>query len=250
MNRLPPYPLRTSFGEIIAEFYPPVRHTRRVIVLCGGMPGYPRRTELMKMLALKGFWVFNPRYRGTWESGGLMFRKPVEKDITDILDALPKGFTDLWSGKVFRLRPSQIALWGSSFGGAAVLLAGIDRRVNKVIAVSPLVDWLDDSDDKPLDKFIPYLKKAFGLGYRIDRKGWDRIRSGKFMSPVRQAKKMDGRKVLIIHAKDDRTCPYRSTEKFARLIGAKLVTYKKGGHGLSYTGTVNLKRIINRFLKQ
>ena len=58
---------RTRFKkEIVAEFLPPARQGKKqkVIILCDGMSGMPRKQPLMEFLAAKGYWVFYPRYRG------------------------------------------------------------------------------------------------------------------------------------------------------------------------------------------
>jgi hypothetical protein len=73
---------RTRFRQqIVAEFLPPKRQGRkqRVIILCDGMPSIPRKQLLSEFLAVKGFWVIYPRYRGTWESDGqFLERSPHE----------------------------------------------------------------------------------------------------------------------------------------------------------------------------
>ena len=69
---------RTRFKhQIVAEFLPPTRPRKKqkVIILCDGMPSMPRKQALMEFLAAKGYWVFYPRYRGSWESGGQFLRK-------------------------------------------------------------------------------------------------------------------------------------------------------------------------------
>jgi len=49
---------RTRFKkEIVAEFLPPARSRKKqkVIILCDGMPGIPRKQQLMEFLAAKGY---------------------------------------------------------------------------------------------------------------------------------------------------------------------------------------------------
>ena len=86
--------LRTRFKkEIIAEFLPPVRKgkTRRVIILCDGMPSVPAKQPLAEFLARQGYWVFHPRYRGAWESGGNFLEKSPVEDIADVISGITKG---------------------------------------------------------------------------------------------------------------------------------------------------------------
>src|SRR3989344_271631 len=128
--------LRTRFKkEIVTEFLPPRKKSSKVIILCSGMPSVPYKPDLMEFFSKKGYWVFYPRYRGSWESGGQFLKISPHQDIIDVIDSLPKGFKDAWGGKIYKVRPSKICLFGGSFGGPAAILASLDKRVNKVIAV-------------------------------------------------------------------------------------------------------------------
>ena len=101
--------------EIVAEFSLPARPGRKhkVIILCDGMPGLPRKQPLMEFLAGKGYWVFYPRYRGAWESGGTFLARSPHLDILDVIDGLPAGFRE---GRQDHTRfpwtpPSQMMGW-------------------------------------------------------------------------------------------------------------------------------------------
>ena|SRR5579864_2037839 len=162
---------RTRFKrEIVAEFLPPARKTRkqRVIILCDGMPSIPRKQPLMEFLAGKGFWVFYPRWRGAWESGGQFLEKPPEQDISDVIDELPRGFKEAAFGKRFKLAPDEIFVIGGSFGGAAAILSSLDPRVTRVVANCPVVDWkvLDQEQEKETSNpsYPDYVREAFGNG--------------------------------------------------------------------------------------
>src|SRR6202020_3004403 len=129
--------------KIVAEFFPPVRpgKKQKVIVLCDGMPSMPRKQPLMSFLVGKGYWVFYPRYRGAWESGGQFLRQSPHKDILDVIGELPKGGRELAFRQRFKLAPDEIFVIGGSFGGAAAILASLDARVKKVVANCPVTDW-------------------------------------------------------------------------------------------------------------
>src|ERR1700753_788119 len=129
--------------EIVAEFMPPARAGKKQkgIVLCDGMPSLPHKQALMNFLSGKGYWVFYPRYRGSWESDGKFLEKSPHLDILDVISELPKGARELAFGKKFALTPDEIFVIGGSFGGAAAILASLDQRVKKVIANCPGVDW-------------------------------------------------------------------------------------------------------------
>lgn len=224
---------RTIFKkEIICEFLPPARKTKRqkVIILCPGAPGAPRRDEVLKLISKKGFWVFNPRYRGTWESHGKFLKKSPHQDILDIISELPKGFSDSKTEKKIRLKPEKIFLIGSSFGGPAAILASKDKRVEKVFCFSPVIDWSYPSKEEPLDLFGKFIRKYFGRAYDFDLKNWKKLEKGNFYNPISETENLDGRKIFIIHAKDDRVVSYKPTFKFAKLTGARLKLLRRGGH--------------------
>jgi len=228
---------RTRFKkEIVAEFLPPARPRKkqRVIILCDGMPGLPRKQALLEFLAAKGYWVFYPRYRGSWESGGQFLQKSPERDILDVIDELPKGVRELAFGKRFDVKPDEIFVIGGSFGGAAAILASLDDRVKKVIANCPVVDWAILAKEERLETSNPnyaaYIREAFGNGYRLTDSNWRKLHGGKFYNPAHHVKEIDPAKIMMFHAKDDPYVPCRSVKKFADQTGVKLNLFARGGH--------------------
>jgi pimeloyl-ACP methyl ester carboxylesterase len=228
---------RTRFkNEIVAEFLPPA-HTRReqkVILLCDGMPSIPRKQPLAEFLSQKGYWVFYPRYRGAWESGGVFLERSPHEDILDAIEELPKGVKDLAFGQSFSLSPEKIFVIGGSFGGAAAILCSLDQRVKRVIANCPVVDWSILSKSEKCETSNPnyaaYIREAFGNGYRLSDKNWKKLHGGRFYNPAHHAREIDPTKVMMFHAKDDPYVPWRSVERFARRTGAKLKLLARGGH--------------------
>ncbi len=233
------YPYRTRFKkEIVAEFLPPAKYdpkkAQKVIILCSGMPGSPSKSSVLEFLSKKGFWVFSFRYRGTWESGGSFLRFSPEKDVLDIIDQLPKGFTEVFGHKKFRVKPDKLFVFGNSFGGPAAILVSRDPRVTKVVATSPVVDQRYHIKHGETHHWTyRFTKEGFGAAYRFTDKDWNKQKNGKFYNPMAYAKEIDGKKIFIIHAQDDKIVPSGPTRKFAKLIGAKLLLLKKGGHGSS-----------------
>jgi len=228
---------RTRFKDkIVAEFLPPTRSRKkqRLIILCDGMPSVPSKQSLAEFLAGKGFWVIYPRYRGAWESGGEFLAKSPHEDVLDILDELPKELEEIAFGRRFQLSPDQVFVIGGSFGGAAANLLSLDPRVNRVVANCSVVDWsiLEKAEKAETSKanYADYIRLAFGNAYRVSDANWRKLRSGTFYNPWHHRNEIDGSKVLMFHAKDDPNVPYRSTKKFAQIIGAKLKTLQRGGH--------------------
>ena len=242
--------------EILAEFLPPVRtgKRQRVIILCDGMPSIPRKQPLATFLAQKGYWVFYPRYRGTWESGGEFLRTSPHLDILDIIDEIPKGIRDVTFGKKYSIKPDEIYVIGGSFGGAASILAALDPRVKRVIANCPVVDWSvlahSEKAETSNPNYAAYIRGAFGLAYRLSDRNWNKLRTGEFYNPTRHINEINPSKVMMFHAQDDPYVPYKSVARFADSAGIKLKLFKRGGH-LSTDQTVRKYwKEIRRFFNE
>jgi len=241
---------RTRFArDIVTEFLPPAhsRKLQQAIVLCDGMPGMPRKQPLAEFLSTRGYWVFYPRYRGAWESGGRFLERSPHLDILDVIGGLSKEFRELAFGRRFRVCPSKVFVIGGSFGGAAAILASLDPRVNKAVANCPVVDWAILSQEQKKETSNPsyaaYIRAAFGNGYRLSDRNWNKLRDGKFYNPAYHAREVNASKVMMFHAEDDPYIPYRSVVKFARSTGVKLKLLRRGGH-------LSTDMIVRRYWKQ
>lgn len=247
---------RTRFRrDILAEFLPPARPRKRdrVILLCDGMPGMPRKQSLCEWLSKKGYWVFYPRYRGAWESDGQFLARSPHEDILDVVSELRKPVTELTFGKKFTLDPNEIFVVGGSFGGAASILCALDRRVKRVVANCPVVDWsilrASQRAETSNPSYVAYIRAAFGHGYRLTERNWNKLHSGTFYNPMHHAAEIDPTKVLMFHAKDDSYVPWRSVARFAKKTGAKLRLLPRGGHLSTEWVLHQYWREIERFFK-
>ncbi|MEY4731362.1 MAG: hypothetical protein RL681_308 [Candidatus Parcubacteria bacterium] len=252
------HPYRTRFKkEIVAEFYPPLTRKKpkedKVIIFCPGLHGGPSSSSLLEPYAKKGFWAIKFRYRGTWESGGRFLRSPHEKDVLDIIEQLPHGFVTIPDHKRFVVRPKAVYVFGVSFGGAAAILASRDERVTKAVALSAVVDWRDQAQRAhSLEWSRRFTREAFGEAYRFSDKDWRKLNNGTFYNPIAIAhmNEIDGKKLLIIHAKDDDVVRFGPVAKFAKMTGATLISLKRGGHGSSSWFTKpRIYKKIAKFLK-
>jgi len=198
------------------------------------MPGTPRKQPLAEFLAAKGFWVFYPRYRGAWESGGEFLKRSPHLDVLEMIDGLGNEIRELAFGERFRVRAAEVFVIGGSFGGAGAILCSLDARVKKVIANCPVVDWsiLRESEKTETSNpnYAAYVRAAFGQAYRLSDRNWRKLYGGKFYNPAHHVHEIDASKIMMFHAKDDPHVPYESVVKFARETGVKLKLLKRGGH--------------------
>ena len=256
--------LRARFKkEIVTEFLPPASWSKgrrdksqKVVIICGGMPGVPCHRGLVEFFANKGFWAFYPRYRGSWESDGTFLKTSPEQDVLDIIHQLSRSFTSFGGGenphhhKKYKLKPDAIYLVAGSFGGPAGILAARDPRVTKVVAISPVVEWRAPSKAEPLGWLEKFVHQAFGQAYRFGQKEWAKLKTGKFYNPMTHWREIDGRKIMIYHARDDKSVRWNEVAKFAKLTRAKLILRKRGGHLSSSLITQPSEwRRVSKFLK-
>ncbi|MBU6323268.1 MAG: alpha/beta fold hydrolase [Patescibacteria group bacterium] len=261
------FPLRTRFAQdIVCEFLPPARKSDKVVILAGGAPAYPGKNgKLMAFFAEAGYWVFVPRYRGTWESGGVFLKHSPAEDLVAVMDGIAKGFVDYASRAKFRVPHAKYFLIGSSFGGPAVILASRDRRVSKAVALSPVTDWTkQEGTAEPLELMSELVPLTFGEAYRAHPGVWKKLAKGDFYNPACELSKMKarpktrtsdvlvfGKKLLIIHAKDDGVVPFAPAQEFAKAAGAAFVALRKGGHlGLGALVKPRIRARVGPFLKK
>lgn len=228
---------RTRFArDIVTEFLPPARsgNTQKAIILCDGMPSIPRKQSLSEFLSAKGYWVFYPRYRGAWESGGEFLERSPHLDILDVIGGLATEFRELAFGRRFRVSVDELFVIGGSFGGTAAILCSLDPRVKRVVANCPVVDWAilprEQKKETSNPSYAAYIRAAFGDGYRLSDKNWNKLRGGGFYSPLHHAEEVTASKVMMFHAQDDPYIPYRSVQKLARITGVRLKLLRRGGH--------------------
>jgi len=243
---------RTRFKrEILTEFLPPARtentkaagsrkaksshaDRERVIVLCDGMPSIPRKQGLAEFLAVQGYWVFYPRYRGAWESGGEFLERSPHLDILDVIGGLRHEIRELAFGRRFQVHAEEIFVIGGSFGGAAAILASMDERVKKAIANCPVVEWgilhRMEKSETSNPNYAAHIRAAFGGVYRLSDRNWRKLASGKFFNPAHHVDEIDPSKIMMFHAKDDPNVPYASVVRFAKKTGVELKFLQRGGH--------------------
>lgn len=230
------YLYRTKFKGIVTEFAVPENlKSKKVLLILSGLPGYPHKLKYEKIVrefTLRGYYIFIPRYRGTWESEGKLFEKCPCFDVVDVIEGIQNEFKELWGGKTFKITSPQVFVYGVSFGGPAALFSSTIKEVKKVLALSPVVDWrtMDDTVE-PIPVLSRFVSEAFGEGYRIVKGGWKKIEEGFFYNPATGLEKIDTKKVLIIHAEDDDVISLESVRDFVAGAKIKSIFVKKGGHG-------------------
>jgi pimeloyl-ACP methyl ester carboxylesterase len=244
---------RARFDNIVSEFIPSKRPSNKVVIFCYGMPGYPKVGKAMEYFSSKGYWVFLPRYRGTWESGGTFLDHSPHEDILDVIPELSKPFKSIWDGEEYQIDNPEFYIVGSSFGGSVAILCSLDPRVTKVIATGSVVDWREEkkSPAEPMEWLGRTVRDAFGEGYRFSDADWERLSNGELYNPANHIAELDPKKILLLHSIDDDVVLYEPVKRFAEEVRCQLITLKKGGHlGSKSLVRWGVRRKIWKFLKE
>lgn len=242
---------RTRFAkDIVAEFWMPVKPSGKAIILCDGCPSVPSKHKIGEFLAKKGYWVFHPRYRGSWESGGQFLKYAPEEDVRIVAEHLNDGFENIYDAQTYVLDIREVFVFGVSFGGAAAILSTKYSVITKAVALSPVIDWRAKSKAEPFPYFVRMLREGFGEGYRTHKDAWKKIESGTFYNPLYEASVLNKDKIFIIHANDDEVVPIAPLKRFITQTKIKPLILREGGHLSSriFTDRVIWKQ-IQLFLK-
>jgi esterase/lipase len=208
----------------------------------------------MLLLSSYGFSVIYPRYRGTWESGGLFLERTPLQDIKEIIEHCLKGkVIDLYSKKEFKIKNKKIYLLGSSFGGT-VALAGADiKQVRKICALSPIVDLErhnNENNEQDLFKLFQFIEIAFNEAYRLSQQGKDKLLSGKLLNPKQTLPKKISNKIMIFFDKSDTAVNWQKIVDYCDKNNLKCVKEKNVGHiSWAKCDTKILKNIANFFME-
>jgi len=75
-----------------------------------------------------------------------------------------------------------------------------------------------------------YIRAAFGSGYRLSDRNWNKLRTGTFFNPARHIDELTPSKIMMFHALDDPYIPYGIVKQFAERTGIRLNSLRRGGH--------------------
>lgn len=241
------YPLRARFAtDIVAEIILPKKQTGRVAIFVSGLPSSPAKKSLLQFLARQGYVAIYPRYRGTWESAGYFLAQSPAEDVRDvILDLIKKkGFQESATGEFHKIKISAIHLFGTSFGGPAVIMNSHLPIVKKIIALAPVLDWHSVEKTEPLKPHIRFVERSFGDAYRLrHHNDWQKLIKTNFYNPLAHTQSIIGKKIFIVHCMDDATVPIAPLRLFSEKTGATYYLKPRGGHHIDITQLFIWKKI-------
>jgi len=189
-------PLRVKVDEMVLEYMNPT--ASRAIIILDGIPSVPRGERLMNIFASQGYCSFFPRYAGTWESEGEFLAKNPVIEIESLIKKIISGIT-LGESVFFS---KNIAVLGSSFGGAIALSLFQLPEIKKVIALSPVIDFKKVTG---IETLSPFLKNFYPGAYRYSVCNWKKLINGELISPKKNLERIRNpeRYLILGGAKDE-----------------------------------------------
>lgn len=249
-------PLRLRINtDIVTEFLPPRSgNGSTAIIFCDGCPSVPSKRSVLEYWSKRGFWVFHPRYKGTWESAGKFLDHDPTEDILEVARTVRSGelvSTRTRSGdKVPQPSIKRVIVVGASFGGAVALLSSLHSEIDKAVAISPVIDWSTEVTNslEPLSDLKAFIRKGFGEAYRFLDSDFDRLgRDPQFFNPIAHVSEYDARKIFIMSAKDDMIV---SSDRIVQFVLQTQCAYhmrKTGGH---FSSSISLSLFAGYMLRR
>ncbi len=237
--------LKAYYGDVFFEFLVHGREEgwkRDAIVILPGFPSSNKSDSEMRYLYGRGFNVFFPRYKGTYQSKGKFLDENIVQDLKEFISELKKGKAkSLWDNNLIEFSVGSIIILGGSFSGAVACgLGAVDKDIRKIVLFSPVWDFKrhnENNNEQDLEKLIPFVKRAYKNLYRI---GFENISKKmeefKECSPEFYLNRLAGNEtgVLVMHDPEDKTVSIKHTfDIMSKHPWIKLVKHSRG-HSWNY----------------
>ncbi|MEK6892785.1 MAG: prolyl oligopeptidase family serine peptidase [Nanoarchaeota archaeon] len=246
--------LRAYYGGIFFEFVLQDRTADAAIIL----PDFPGRNDFNELVELffdRGYHVFVPRYRGTYQSSGEFLSKNPVDDLIMFTKNLDKGFAkSLWDmeKKVFKIN-KKILITGSFGGAIACGLAAKHQGFSHLILAAPVWDFArhnEKGDEQNLQHMTEYVKRAYKNCYRFEFDDLaKRLNKFKELNPEYYHAKLKDFPVLVFHDPNDKIVAFKHTKEMLSVLSKATYIEHYLGHGLSASLLSAFWAEVDKFIK-
>lgn len=214
----------------------------QALILLDGLPAVPQRVEVMNTLCEKGYSVFYPRFRGTWESTGTFLENSPIEDVLEVAGQIHSG---LVVGTV-KHQFVSVYILATSFAGAVALSLPKTTHIQKIVSLSPVFDFMKVAGIHTLKA---HLRNVFTMAYRFEDNRWNDLIQNRICAPVFDFDPTTASQHLVLAGALDKQIPVGGLEGFCKERIVKVKIYQNLGH-LSYSGiTEDVLNDIFSFLK-
>ena len=191
-------------GNIYSKLYSV--KSNKLVIVASGCPSDYNETEIIQFLNIQKIDAVSFHYSGTGESKGVLFRRPQD-DLQDVVNFYLKKY-------------KTVILLGNSYGGYAALSCANIQGVERVVAVSPVINFKRVKNIETLPKYLSSGRPGF---YRFDEGVFsDFLKKESLPNDIKSSK------VTVIHGKDDEQIDSREIIAFCKKNNAKLCMLPAG----------------------
>jgi len=223
--------LKSHYDEIFFEF---LVHTepKDTIVYLKGFPSSADQKEKLEFFYEKGYNVFAPSYRGTFQSKGRFLEKDIVQDIINFIKKVRKGKAiNLWDGSLVNFGVKKLFLIGGSFSGALCCALSSREYSDKTVLFSPVLDFKklnEKGDEQEINQLISFVKKAYKNLIRIGFKDMKKkISKYKRLSPNYYLPRLNN-PLLVFHDPKDKIVSIRLSRELLKRQNVKLIEHSFG----------------------
>jgi len=245
--------LKTYIGDIFCEFIVQNKIADTIILL----PGFPSSNKMdseMKFLYKKGYNVFFPRFKGSFQSKGFFLEDNPVEELRIFANKLKKEkIINLWDMSKVSFKIDRLILFGQSFSGAiACGLVAKVKNFRKLVLFSPVWDFKKHNlliNEQDLNHLIPFVKRAYQNLYRI-----------KFDNLVKEMSKFEEindyfyvKKIkiplLVLNDSSDKTVSIEHSRNMKEKLKRLKILEHNLGHGFNLKVLENCWNEIEKYLK-
>lgn len=246
--------LRGYYGGIFFEYVLQDRLADAIILL----PGFPSGNEFNEMISFffeKGYHVFVPRYRGSYQSNGIFLSKNPVDDMIGFLTNLEEGTAkNLWDVKKENFKINKKILVGGSFSGAIALgVAAKYEKIDHIILQAPVWDFKVhnvEGDEQNIEKLTEFVRNAYKNCYRFKFKGLTKkLLKFEELNPAYYLPKVKKTPILVMHDPNDKVVSIRHTNEMMPLLGRGTFLEHHFGHKLERDIFSTFWKDIDKFIK-
>ena len=227
------------------------------IVLLPSLPSHNSYENQIKFWFEKGYHVFMPCYRGTYQSNGKFLSKNIVEDILDFVDEMNKGVVkNLWDGKKSEFRINKKILVAGGFSGAfACGIAAKSDLFSHLILASPIWDFEShnsEGNELDLDALLDFIRKSYKNCYRFNFKSLKKaVVKCKEAHPNYYLPRLLESKfpILVFHDPNDKNVSFAKTKSVVEKVPNATLIEHYLGHGLSGDPIPVFWKDVDKFIK-
>jgi esterase/lipase len=246
--------LKAYYGGMFFDFVLQDRKADAIVIL----PGFPGKDDFRELIGIffdRGYHVFVPKYKGSYQSLGTFLSKNPVDDLVAFTEHLERGeVKSLWDNEKmsFIINKKIVAAWGFS-ASIALGLAAKSVKYSHIILASPIWDFSkhnEKGDEYDLVKITEFVRRAYKNCYRFKFKDINKKLS-KFseIKPEYYVQTLAEFPILVFHDPNDNRVAFSHTKEILPLFSN--ITYIEHylGHGLNDYLISAFWKEIDKFVK-